>query len=383
MSTTRHLAGGVSLLALVLHLDAGAALNLDRHVIAARGPTRVPRPLSQGRFMSPQSVSALAISPDGHQIAVATLAFRHDKNFWLLDGDGRVLWGRYLEPWAPSQVAFVSEGKRFAVGLAYSRFTDPNPTLALFNGENDSPIYGSDDAWESGWMRYGIGDWRTGWMATPLADMLVVAEGGLFTTPFHLDEKAAEKPGSWCQRLSLAKRAWRMAASADGRVLVGGYFVPEVHKLEARNIPSLESSGFILAAFDGKTGAVRWKAKPISPPPQVSLPPEPTDEFRPLAEDFHFTPSAMVPFQAAVSIATSRDGSRVACTEYSGYARIGQERIHPNWSPRHPLWLCPRQLGTLRVFSGEGEELARAVLPEPGLFEARVSADGRLAWCLP
>lgn len=128
---------------------------------------------------------------------------------------------------------------------------------------------------------------------------------------------------------------------------------------------------------------MRWKAKPISPPPQVSLPPEPTDEFRPLAEDFHLTPSAMVPFQAVISIATSRDGSRVACTEYSGYGRIGQEQIHPNWSPRHPLWLCPRQLGTVRVFSGEGEELARAVLPEPGLFEARVSADGSLVWCVP
>ncbi len=362
---------------------AGAAPGLDRRIVAPPLPTRVPKPLHQGNFLSPQSVSALAISPDSRQIAVATMAFRHDKNFWLLDNDGRVLWGRYLEPWAPGQVAFLPKEKRFAVGLAYSRFTDPNPTLALFNGKDDAPIYGSDDAWELGWMRYGTGEWRTGWMVTALADMLTVAEGGLFTTPFHLDEKATEKPGPWCHRLSLGKRAWRMAASADGRVLVGGYFVPDNRKPEVRSLPGLESPGVTLAAFDGETGTVRWKATPISPPPEVPFPPEPTDEFRALAEDFHFTPFAMVPFQAAISVGASEDGGHVACAEYGGYARIGQERIHPNWSPRHPLWLCPRQCGTLRVFGAHGEELARAVLPKPGLFEVNVSPDGSLVWCVP
>jgi hypothetical protein len=71
-------------------------------------------------------------------------------------------------------------------------------------------------------MRYGIGDGgRAG--CQPLADMLTAtAEGS--SPPFHLDEKATEKPGPWCRRLSFGKRAWRMAASADGRVLVCGYF---------------------------------------------------------------------------------------------------------------------------------------------------------------
>jgi hypothetical protein len=50
------------------------------------------------------------------------MAFRHDRYFWLLADDGKVLWGRYLEPWAPAQVAFLFEGKRFGVGLAYSYF---------------------------------------------------------------------------------------------------------------------------------------------------------------------------------------------------------------------------------------------------------------------
>jgi glyoxylase-like metal-dependent hydrolase (beta-lactamase superfamily II) len=301
----------------------------------------------------------------------------------LLADDGRVLWGRYLEPWAPGQVGILPEGKRFAVGLAYSRFTNPHPTLAFFDGENDPLIYGYDDAWELGWMRYGAGDWRTGWIVSPLADMLIATEGGLFTTPFHLDDNATEKPGPWCRRLNLGKRAWRMAVSTDGRVLVGGYFAADNRKSQVRSVASLESPGITVAAIDSANGMARWKAKPISPWPEVSHPPEPTDEFRPLAEEFHFTPFVMVPFQAAISVASSHDGSRVACTEYAGYARIGQERIHPNWSPHHPLWLCPRQRGTLRVFDTKGQELARAALPEQGLFDVHLSPDGSLAWCVP
>lgn len=351
--------------------------------IAPPESSQVPKPLRQGEFLSPQSISALAISPDGRQLAVTTMAFRHDHNFWLLDEDGRVLWGRYLEPWAPGQVAFLPQGKRFAVGLAYSRFTDPNPTLALFDGENDAPIYGCDDAWELGWIRYGAGNWRTGWMASPLADMLTATEGGLFTTPFHLDEHAIEKPGKWRRRLQFGRRAWRMAASTDGRVLVCGYFMADSSESNVQGVGSLESPGATLAVIDAVTGTVRWKAKPVSPASKVTLPPEPTDEFRVLADDFHMTPSAMAPFQAAISVAAGRDGSRVACTEYAGFTRIGQERIHPNWSPRHPLWLCPRQQGNLRVFDAEGEELAHAPLPEQGLFEVHLSPDGKLAWCVP
>ena len=359
------------------------AVGYLERTIAPTESSRVSKPLRQGEFLSPQSVSALAISPDGRQLAVTTMAFRHDRNFWLLSDDGRVLWGRYLEPWAPSQVAFVPQGKRFAVGLVYSRFTGPNPTLALFDSEDDAPIYGCDDGWELGWMRYGTGNWRTGWMSSPLADMLTATEGGLFTTPFHLDEKATEKPGQWCRRQNLSKRAWRMVTSANGRVLVCGYFVPDNSKSQVRGVESLESPGITLAAIDGTTGLVRWKAKPIFPSPEVPLPPEPTDDFRPLAEDFNMTPFAMVLFQAAISVTASRDARRVACTEYAGFARIGQERIHPNWSPRHPLWLCPQQQGTLRVFDSEGKEMARDKLPEPGLFEVHLSPDGGLVWCVP
>jgi len=58
---------------------------LDR-TIAPPESGRVPNPLRQGEFLSPQSVSALAISPDppeAGQLAVTTMAFRHGRNFWL------------------------------------------------------------------------------------------------------------------------------------------------------------------------------------------------------------------------------------------------------------------------------------------------------------
>ena len=107
----------------------GAAVDCVEYTIGSPESSRVPYPLRQGEFLPPQSISALAISRDGRQLAVTTMAFRHDHNFWLLAEDGRVLWGRYLEPWAPGQVAVLDQATRFAVGLAYSRFTDPNPTL--------------------------------------------------------------------------------------------------------------------------------------------------------------------------------------------------------------------------------------------------------------
>jgi hypothetical protein len=158
----------------------------------------------------PQSVSALAISPDGRQIAVTTLAFRHDRNFWVLANDGQVLWGRYLDPWAPAQVAFVPQGKRFAVGLAYSRFTDPHPTFALFEGETNAPSMGLRTLGIGRALR--IGDWRT--VDGQPADMLA-ATAGVFSPRRFISTR---RHRGLVSRLNLGKRAWRMTTSADGRV---------------------------------------------------------------------------------------------------------------------------------------------------------------------
>jgi hypothetical protein len=79
----------------------------------------------QGMFLAPQSVSALDINDNGRFIAVTTMAFRHDHNFWLISGEGKVLWGRYLLPWAPFQVAVLPGAGAFGVWLAYSNTTVP------------------------------------------------------------------------------------------------------------------------------------------------------------------------------------------------------------------------------------------------------------------
>src|SRR5262245_31825991 len=58
----------------------------------------VPARLRRGTVLPPQSVSAVDLSDDGRFVAVGTMAFRHDRNFWLLSAEtGDVGWGRYVE----------------------------------------------------------------------------------------------------------------------------------------------------------------------------------------------------------------------------------------------------------------------------------------------
>ena len=51
-----------------------ATVEYADHTIAPPEPSRVPNPLRQGEFLSPQSVSALAISPDGRFVAYLSQA---------------------------------------------------------------------------------------------------------------------------------------------------------------------------------------------------------------------------------------------------------------------------------------------------------------------
>src|SRR5262249_27337057 len=73
--------------------------------------SRVPAPFQQETFLHRRAVSALDISDDGKSIAVASMAFRHDRNFWLLGRDGKIQWGRFVEPWAPFQTAILPGGR--------------------------------------------------------------------------------------------------------------------------------------------------------------------------------------------------------------------------------------------------------------------------------
>ena len=55
--------------------------------------TRVPSVLRQGAFLAPQAVSSVEVLEDG-RVAVSTMAFRHDRNFWVLSAGGQPLWSR-------------------------------------------------------------------------------------------------------------------------------------------------------------------------------------------------------------------------------------------------------------------------------------------------
>jgi glyoxylase-like metal-dependent hydrolase (beta-lactamase superfamily II) len=345
--------------------------------------SRVPDPWRQGVFLRPQAVSALDVSDDGRFVGVTTLAFRHDRNFWLLSGDGKVRWGRYVQPWAPFQAAVLPGAGAFGVGLAYSRFTDPSPTVSLFQGPDAGETALVDSFWNMGWLRYGQGDWRTGWPVSAVGDLLVRARGSVFTVCSHDGAWRLTADGRRQRYPLLYQRPFRMAASADGHVLAFGYLAPDVAKLDDKTRQRLRLPPALLTVGNALTGATLWTIEPMAgarPPPP---PPEPAEEFPDLAEDFNMRPLAVVPFRVAVSAAANGDGSTTALTEYGGWLRVKRERGIGGWNPPHQAPFCPRQRGWLRVFGPAGREVARAELPADGLFEVSLNRQGDTAWCVP
>jgi glyoxylase-like metal-dependent hydrolase (beta-lactamase superfamily II) len=345
--------------------------------------SKVPDPLRQGVFTSPQSISAVDVSDDGRFVGVTTLAFRHDRNFWLLSDDGAVKWGRYIQPWAPFQTAVLPRGEAFAVGLAYSRFTDPSPTVSLFQGEKSEETALVDGIWDMGWLRYGHGDWRTGWPVSMIGDLIVRAHGSAFTVFSHNGAWRLQSDGAR-QRYPLDyQRPFRMAASADGHALAFAYLVPDASKLDEKTRRRLRLPPALLTVRSALTSAELWNVAPMKDTRPVAKPPEPADEFPAMAEDFNMKPLTWTPFRMAASVALSGDGSRAAVSEYGGWLRIKRERGIGSWNPDHPVPFCPRQRGWLRVFGTFGEELARAELPADGLFEVHLNRRGDTAWCVP
>jgi glyoxylase-like metal-dependent hydrolase (beta-lactamase superfamily II) len=355
----------------------------------------VPRPARRGVFLAPQAVSALDISDDGRAVAVATMAFRHDNNFWLLSADdGEVAWGRYLETWAPAQVAVLPGAKRFAVGLTYGPVTAVTSAVAVFGGGKDPALYAYDRPLSGGrgWLRYGAGDWRTGWSASIPADLLARAGGSIFT-PASPDQDhrpgllSAYQDGKW---LPLDPgRPFRIAAGADGQVLAAGYAVHDVRGLDPKVVERLDRDppGMVTLrrAREAGPGPAKdlWRVGPAVGPHAVPEPPEPSAEFAGLAADFHMSPLGLVPFRVPMSLAVAADGSKVAVVEYGGHARVGRPLILPNWSPIDPIPFVPRQRGVLRVVAAPGEEQVAAELPREGLFEAHLDPTAKVVWCAP
>jgi glyoxylase-like metal-dependent hydrolase (beta-lactamase superfamily II) len=345
--------------------------------------SNVPDAWRQGVFLQPQSVSAVDVSDDGRFVGVTTMAFRQDRNFWLLSDAGKVLWGRYVQPWAPFQVAVLREGKGFGVGLAYSRVTDPSPTVSLFQGEKSEETALVDNIWDMGWLRYGQGDWRTGWPASLLGDLIVRADDSVFTVFSNDGAWRLGSDGSRQKYPLLYQRPFRMTASADGRVRAFGFLVPDVQKLDDKTRQKLRLPPALLTVSKAATSENLWKVAALTEVGPVARPPEPADEFPDMAEDFNMKPLTMAPFRVALSAALNGDGSRAALTEYGGWLRIKRERGIGTWNPYHPVPFCPRQRGWLRVFGPAGQDLARAELPAPGLFEVKINRQGDTLWCVP
>ncbi|HEY7314893.1 MAG TPA: MBL fold metallo-hydrolase [Gemmataceae bacterium] len=343
----------------------------------------VPDAWRQGTFLKPQSVSALDVSADGRFIGVTTMAFRHDRNFWLLSQDGKVQWGRYVQPWAPFQAAVLPDGKGVGVGLAYSRFTEPNPTISLFQGEKSEEAALVDAFWDMGWLRYGDGDRRTGWPASLIGDLLVRTHNSVLTVASHDGSWQWHPDGSRLRFPLMYQRPFRMSSSGDGHVVGFGYLVPSAKDLDEGARKRLRLPPALLTVSNTLTAAELWKVDPMTDAEAVPRPPEPSDEFPAMAEDFNMKPLTHAPFRTTASVALNGDGSRVALTEYGGWLRVKRARGIGSWNPDHPVAFCPRQRGWLRVFDSFGRELARAQLPVKGLFDVKMNPDGDMLWCVP
>jgi hypothetical protein len=327
------------------------------------------------------------------------MAFRHDHNFFLLsaaDG-GKVLWGRYVEPWAPSQVAALAgesdgEAAAFAAGMAYARQTEPFPVVSLFRDEQGKEAAAVDDVgWDRGVLRYGGDDWRTGWTASVLGDAFARGRGSVFTVPSHnnhawrWDAAAAAdgKPARWALP---GPRAFRTASSGNGRVHEHGHLVPDVDKMDETTRQRLQPQPpGVVTAVDAASAKPLWRAAPLADVPLAQRPPEPAADFPDLADDFNMKPHTLVPMRLAASVSTSGDGSRVAVAEYAGWLRVRRERLIGYWSGHgQGISFCPRQQrGWLRVLGPDGSALAQAQLPREGLFDVRLSPAGDTAWCVP
>src|SRR5689334_1097938 len=207
--------------------------------------TRVPPVLRQGVFLAPQAVSSVDLLDDG-RVAVTTMAFRHDKNFWLLSPEGKPMWNRQVLPWAPFQSANGGAGA-FGVGMAYSRVTGPNPTIGLFADEKGEETEVVDSLGGAGWLRYGSGDWRTGWIPSLIGD-LVVRQGDAVTTLRGHNGGMRLSAGGKSEKTGFPYvRPYRMAASPEGNPLAFGFIVPQ-SKVEgsapfSKNLVSIHDAG--------------------------------------------------------------------------------------------------------------------------------------------
>lgn len=347
-------------------------------------PGRVPDAGRQGVALAPQAISSVEVGPDGRSIAVTTLAFRQDPNFWVLSSEGERTFGRNVAPWAPYQGFSLGIGKASAVGLAYSRVTSPLPTISLFADEKAPETVLEDSLGEWGWARYGAGDWRTGWTASLLGDLLVRAGDSVVTVRGHNGSVRMGPDGLPLKYPLRYDRPFRWATDREGRTLVAGYLVPEAGDLPPEIRSALRIPPGLLTLSEAAGARELWVYRPGAPASRIPELPDPGREFPELAASFKMSPDARVPFRGALSVSLSGDGSRAAAAEYAGTLWVRRTPAIGAWNPPyHVIPFVPRQRGWLNLVSSEGKDAVRVEFPREGLFEVRADRSGDRVWVFP
>jgi glyoxylase-like metal-dependent hydrolase (beta-lactamase superfamily II) len=371
-------------LAIVLCVPLQAQEKAGDVVVVARPAerSRVPNVLRQGTFLAPQAISSVDVSDDGG-IAVCTLAFRHDKNFWLLSSKGEPQWGRQVAPWAPFQSVASAGSGWFGVGMAYSRVTSPHPTISLFTGEKSPETEVVDSLGALGWIRYGSGDWRTGWIPSLIGDLVVRSGASILTVRGPNGGVRVGRDGRVEKFPFPYVRPYRLGSSADGSALVYGFIVPQP-PAAAPAKSSVPWPKQLFSVADSADAKERWSYAPsadASAPPAL---PEPLRDYPEFAESFGLKFEAPLRCRVAASISSSADASRIAVADYGAWVLIRPGAVTGKWDPPyHEVSFVPRQRATLRVVAAPGRELAKASFPSDGLFEVRSDPAGRVIWASP
>lgn len=340
--------------------------------------TRVPSALRQGAFLAPQAISAVEVLDDG-RIAVSTMAFRHDRNFWLLSPEGRPIWSRQVAPWAPFQVASSRRGDAFGVGMAYSRVTGPQPTISLFAGERGEETEVVDSLGAAGWLRYGSGDWRTGWIPSLIGDLVARTGDSVVTVRGHDGGVRLGGDGRTEKSAFPYARPYRLAASPDGSALAFGFVVPGPGATG-----TLPGSKCLLAVYEVTGFKERWTFAPAGDLPRLPPLPDPVRDFPEFTEGFGLKSEPAIPCRVAVSVSPSSSASRVGVAEYGGWISQRKGPVIGRWDPPYrSIPFVPRQRGTLRLVEPPGKEVAAVPFPADGLFEVRISPSGRDVWAYP
>ena len=339
----------------------------------------VPAIAAQGRFLAPQAVSAVDISPDGQRITVGTMAFSHEPNVWQFAPDGSILEKCHLPPWAPMQVASFGEGKFTAVGMAMSRVTGPEPgvwcsaTEKLFHDPlQDKDYQEGDQGGQFARWRFGQDDWQAGWLGSSFGELFVHGPDWFFQPPtlFVGADGRRQKLRYEDKNLLPTHRATRMVASADGQRIAFSW----VCSREAA--PGLTAEKNLLSLWGVQPNHPLWAVAPSmnSEPPPL---PDPIHDFPELKEQgFRLGADQLIPGSIATALAINHDGSRVALIESRVWIWLRTAPAIGKWDPPiHALLFIPNQCGRLRVFDGEGKELLRANANGVGLSEVGFGAD--------